>query len=151
MGAAIDGADRNVDISLGALSESEDDVSQAVAVPVEEARVHASAQPSKNIDATGWRQAGQARTLWTIATPLVTVFGIVADASRAGLRGLLASVQGILISVAIGDGKVGTMTGRLLKQWSENGGVDIVRQIQNWNKASGYPSIDAPSPYRFKK
>lgn len=87
-----------VDISLGALSESEADVSEAVVVPVEEARIHASEQSSKNVDATGWRQAGRARTLWTIATPLVTVFGIVADASRAGLRGLFASIQGILIT-----------------------------------------------------
>ena len=87
-----------VDISLGALSESEDDVSESVVVPVEEARVHASEAASKNVDATGWRQAGHARTLWTIATPLVTVFGIVTDASRAGLRGLFASVRGILIT-----------------------------------------------------
>jgi transposase len=87
-----------VGISLGALSESEDDVSEAVVVPVEEARVHASDDASKHVDATGWRQAGQARTLWTIATPLVTVFGIVTDASRAGLRGLFASVRGILIT-----------------------------------------------------
>lgn len=87
-----------IDISLGALSESEADVSEAVAVPVEEARVHASEQATKNVDATGWRQAGQARTLWTIATPLVTVFAIVADGSRAGLRGLFASIRGILIT-----------------------------------------------------
>jgi transposase len=87
-----------IDISLGALSESEEDVSEAVVVPVEEARVHASEQTTKNVDATGWRQAGQARTLWTIATPLVTVFTIVADGSRGGLRGLFASIRGILIS-----------------------------------------------------
>jgi transposase len=87
-----------VDISLGALSEAEGNVSESVVVPVEEARVYASEQSSKNVDATGWRQAGQARTLWTIATPLVTVFGIVTDASRAGLRGLFASIRGILIT-----------------------------------------------------
>jgi transposase len=87
-----------VDISLGALSEAEGDVSESLVVPVEEVRVYASEQSSKNVDATGWRQAGQARTLWTIATPLVTVFGIVTDASRAGLRGLFATVRGILIT-----------------------------------------------------
>jgi len=87
-----------VDISLGALSESESDLSDAVEVPVEEARIYASEQPAKNVDATGWRQAGFARTLWTIATPLVTVFGIVTDGSRASLRGLFASIRGILIT-----------------------------------------------------
>jgi transposase len=87
-----------VDISLGTLSQAEDDLSESVVVPVEEARVYASEDASKNVDATGWRQSGEARTLWTIATPLVTVFGIVTDASRAGLRGLFASVRGILIT-----------------------------------------------------
>lgn len=87
-----------VDISLGALSESEADVSEAIEVPVEEARIYVSEQPAKNVDATGWRQAGLARTLWTIATPLVTVFGIVTDGSRASLRGLFASIRGILIT-----------------------------------------------------
>lgn len=87
-----------VKISLGALSESEDDVSEAIAVPVEEARVHVSEQGVKNADATGWRQAGQGRTLWTIVTPLVVFFGIAADGSRAGLRGLFATVRGILIT-----------------------------------------------------
>jgi transposase len=87
-----------VKISLGALSQSEDVVSDAVRSPVEEARVYASDQPVKNVDATGWRQAGESRTLWTIATALVTVFGIKADGSRANLRGLFAAVRGILVT-----------------------------------------------------
>lgn len=87
-----------VKISLGALSQSEDVVSEAVRLPVEEARVYASDQPVKNVDATGWRQAGEGRTLWTIATALVTVFGIKADGSRANLRGLFAAVRGILVT-----------------------------------------------------
>ena len=87
-----------VKISLGALSQSEDTVSDAVRAPVEEARIYASDQPVKNVDATGWRQAGKGRTLWTIATALVTVFGIKKDGSRAGLRGLFAAVRGILVT-----------------------------------------------------
>jgi transposase len=87
-----------VKISLGALSESEDDVSEAIAAPVEEARVHVSEQGVKNADATGWRQAGEGRTLWTIATPLVVFFGIAVNGSRAGLRGLFATVRGILVT-----------------------------------------------------
>lgn len=87
-----------VKISLGALSESEGIVSDAVSAPVEEARVYASDQPVKNVDATGWRQGGEGRTLWTIATAMVTVFGIKTDGSRAGLRGLFAAVRGILVT-----------------------------------------------------
>jgi transposase len=87
-----------VKISLGALSQSEDDVSEAIAMPVEEARVYVSEQGVKNTDATGWRQGGKGRTLWTIVTPLVVFFGIAGDGSRAGLRGLFATVRGILIT-----------------------------------------------------
>jgi transposase len=87
-----------VKISLGALSQAEADVSEALAAPVEEARIHVSQQGSKNVDATSWRQSGQGRTLWTIATTLVTVFGIAADGSRAGLRGFFAAIKGILIT-----------------------------------------------------
>jgi len=43
-------------------------------------------QGIKHSDATSWRQGNQPRTLWTIATALVTVFIIVPDASMAGLR-----------------------------------------------------------------
>lgn len=50
----------------------------------------------------------------------------------------------------IGDGKVGPVFSRLIKQWSENTSVDIIGQIQLWDEAragSGAPS--APTPYRF--
>lgn len=85
-------------ISLGALSATEARVSGALAGPVEEARIYASEQATKNVDATSWLLAGKGRTLWTITTAFVTFFGIAADASRAGLRGLFAAVRGILIT-----------------------------------------------------
>jgi transposase len=87
-----------IEISLGALSQAEEAVSEAIAVPVAQAREHVAEQPIKHTDATGWRQAGQARTLWTIATAAVTVFFIVPDATRAGLRGLFAKIKGVLVS-----------------------------------------------------
>jgi transposase len=87
-----------IDISLGALSEAEEAVSDAVAVPVAEAAEHVADQAIKHSDATGWRQAGEARTLWTIATTAVTVFFIVPDGTMIRLRGLFAKIKGILIS-----------------------------------------------------
>jgi len=63
-----------IEISLGALSGVEDKVSDALAAPFQEVREHAAEQPIKHSDATGWRQGREARTLWTIATALVTVF-----------------------------------------------------------------------------
>jgi transposase len=87
-----------IDISLGALSEAEEKASEALAAPVEEAREYVADQGIKHSDATSWRQENQPRTLWTIATALVTVFIIVPNASMAGLRGLFAKVKGILVS-----------------------------------------------------
>jgi len=87
-----------IEISLGALSEAEEKVSEAVAAPVGELRDHVAEQPVKHSDATGWRQAGQARTLWTIATAFATVFFVTKDGSMAGLRGLFAKIKGVLVS-----------------------------------------------------
>lgn len=85
-------------ISLGTLSESEERMGDALAAPAEEALEHARRQRVKHVDATGWRQGGQARSLWTIATALVTVFAITLDGSREHLRAVLTSVRGILVS-----------------------------------------------------
>jgi branched-chain amino acid aminotransferase len=46
----------------------------------------------------------------------------------------------------IGDGKPGPVTMRLLDEWSRHVGVDIVKQIKEWDKGA----IDGPSPYKFK-
>lgn len=87
-----------VRIALGTLSESEERVSAALAAPVEQALDHACRAPVKHVDATGWRQAGEGRSLWTIATALVTVFAITLDGSRAHLLELLTTIRGVLVS-----------------------------------------------------
>jgi len=52
---------------------------------------------------------------------------------------------------AIGTGMVGEIFHRLAAQWSTNTGVDIIRQIKDWD-AARVPTAgsDAPTPYRFK-
>jgi len=87
-----------IDISLGALSEAEEKVSDALATPVEEASEHVAEQAIKHSDATSWREGNQSRTLWTVATAMATVFFITTDASMASLRGLFAKIKGILVS-----------------------------------------------------
>ena len=87
-----------IDISLGALSESEAIVSAAVAPAVEEARVHALAEHVKHVDATSWYQAGASKSLWVLATAAVTVFTIACDATRDTLRTWITRVQGILVT-----------------------------------------------------
>jgi transposase len=87
-----------IDISLGALSESEALVSAAVAPAVEEARVHALAEKVKHVDATTWYQAGAYLSLWVLATTTVTVFTIARDATRDTLRTWITRVRGVLVT-----------------------------------------------------
>ena len=56
-----------------------------------------------------------------------------------------------LNGVPIGSGKVGQGYNSLIKQWSENTEVDIIKQIRNWNAVDLEKKIDASTPYRFKK
>ena len=52
----------------------------------------------------------------------------------------------------IGTGKVGETFQKLIGRWSENTGVDIVKQIQVWdaNRDPLAHGVNAPTPYRFK-
>lgn len=87
-----------IPLSLGVVSESEERISETVAPAVEEALDYASRQEIKHVDATGWRCAGEPRTLWTIATTMVTAFAITVDGTRAELRKLFKSICGYLVS-----------------------------------------------------
>jgi transposase len=87
-----------IDVSLGALSESEQFISDAVAPAVDEARIHALTENVKHVDATTWYQAGAYRSLWTMATATVTVFTIAADGTRDTLRTWIDRVRGVLVS-----------------------------------------------------
>jgi transposase len=120
-----------IDISLGALSESEEDVSEAVAAPVEEARERVAEDPIKHTDATGWRQAGQARTLWTIASAAVTVFFITKNGTMTGLRGLFAKVKGILVTDR------GTQFGFWAMDQRQICWAHIIRRFTDFSERSG--------------
>lgn len=51
----------------------------------------------------------------------------------------------------IGTGKVGEVFGKIIRRWSDNTGVDIIKQIQAWEAARDpSESGNAPTPYRFK-
>lgn len=55
-----------------------------------------------------------------------------------------------LNGLPIGNGKVGPVFTDILNKWSTNVGVDIAKQINDWNRIDGVTSTDAPTPYRFK-
>lgn len=85
-------------ISIGAISRVEERVSNAIATPVQQVHDHVLRQKAKHVDATTWRERGEHRVLWTIATNSATVFQIVADGARATLQKFLKKVRGVLIT-----------------------------------------------------
>ena len=66
----------SLDLAVGSVSQLEQQVSEALSAPVEEARDYVRQQAAVHIDETGWREAREKAWLWTVATDLVTVFAI---------------------------------------------------------------------------
>lgn len=56
-----------------------------------------------------------------------------------------------LNGIPIGSGMVGDIFQKLIRRWSANTGVDIVKQIQGWDVSRDpQANTGAPTPYRFK-
>lgn len=87
-----------VPVSLGALSEAEERISAAIAAPVDAAAAHVQGQPVKHVDASTWRCCGSYAALWTIATRLVAVFFVTADATGPTIAALLGRLKGIMVT-----------------------------------------------------
>jgi len=87
-----------IPVSLGALSEAEEHVSDAIAAPVDEAAAHVRGEAIKHVDASTWRMAGAYAALWTIATRFVAVFFIAADGRKDTIAKLLGDLRGILVT-----------------------------------------------------
>jgi len=80
-----------VPLALGTVSHLEGQMSQALAAAHAEALEAVRAAPAKNVDETGWKQAGQKRWLWLAATSTVAAFLIHAGRGFAALRALLGT------------------------------------------------------------
>jgi transposase len=78
-----------VEMGLGTVSYQEEQVSAALQEPVTEAQAYVQQQHHVNTDETGWTKNQERYWLWTAATPLVTVFLLLANRSAAGLKQLL--------------------------------------------------------------
>jgi transposase len=86
-------------VSLGTVSNLEQEVSEALAEAHTEALTAVREAKVKGADETSWKEAGKLRWLWAAATTTVAVFLIHARRSAAGLTALLgAEIQGILCS-----------------------------------------------------
>lgn len=87
----------HTDLALGSISALEQNVSAALAQPVEEAQSYVQEQPVVNVDETSWRERNQRRWLWIGTTPLVTVFLVLATRGAVGAQRLLSlAFQGIV-------------------------------------------------------
>jgi transposase len=88
-----------VPISLGTVSNLEQQMSVALASAHAEAQKAVQQAQSKNVDETGWKKAGERRWLWGAATALVVCFVIAPTRGAAGLAALLGKkIKGILCS-----------------------------------------------------
>jgi transposase len=87
-----------VRVSLGAVSAVEGRVSAAVEPAVEEVWSRLDDAEVKHADATSWLLGGKLRSLWTIATKVVTVFKILANGSSASVKPIFGACKGILVS-----------------------------------------------------
>jgi len=77
----------------------------------------------------------------------------VYDADEAFMTGtpfcLLPTVT--LNSIRIGNEKMGPITKKILKKWSDNVGLDIKKQIKEFGKEVASLNLNKPSPYQFKR
>lgn len=85
-------------ISLGAISKIEGRVTAALKPVHHEVTTAVKNATAKNLDATGWRNAGESRSLWVFASSLATAFFVACDASKDTLAKLVGKAKGILMS-----------------------------------------------------
>lgn len=87
-----------LDISLGAISECEKRVADAIEPAVEELRESALSAPIKHMDLTGWAEGGERRQILTVVTESAVVFWILDDGGRVTLQSAIGEPDGVLIS-----------------------------------------------------
>lgn len=85
-------------MSVGAVVGCQHIASEALAVPVEEAKAFVAEQPVKNADETSWREARRKAWLWTVVTAAVTVFMVHSRRTAEASREILGRAQGVLVS-----------------------------------------------------
>jgi transposase len=87
----------DVPVALGTVSHLEGEMSQALQAAHAEALHAVRDADVKNVDETGWKQAGQKRWLWSGATATVAAFVITLGRGAAGLVALLGqAIRGIV-------------------------------------------------------
>ena len=86
-------------LALGTISNLEQEMSAALAPAHAEAQQAVQEAAAKNVDETGWKQAGQRCWLWGAATAVVACFVIAPTRGALGLAALLGTkIKGIISS-----------------------------------------------------
>jgi transposase len=81
-----------VPIALGTIDALQGQMAQALEQPHQEVAQEVRQAAAKNVDETGWKQAGKKRWLWAAVTATAALFVIHARRGVAGLRALLGEV-----------------------------------------------------------
>lgn len=79
----------HTDIALGSVPRLETAVSACLAQPVLDAQQYVQQQPAANVDETSWREQTKRAWLWVAATPLVSVFLVLASRGTHSAQHLL--------------------------------------------------------------
>ncbi len=86
----------DVSMGLGSVTACEQQVSEALAAPVEEAREFARAQAVANVDDTSWPERNKKAFLWAFVTQFVTFFVIHARRTTEAAQEVMGAFAGIL-------------------------------------------------------
>jgi len=86
-----------VGMSTGALSNCERRAAAALETSHEEARAHVQSAEARHIDATTWYTKSTRAAVWVVATSLVTLIAMTANASRAALLGIVGRITGRIV------------------------------------------------------
>ena len=74
-------------------------MSEALEAPHQEVAEEVRQAPAKNVDETGWKQAGKKRWLWAAVTATAALFVIHTRRGVVGLRALLGeAITGVIVS-----------------------------------------------------
>jgi transposase len=87
-----------IPMSAGAVVNCEQLVSEALAVPYEQAREVLRAQPVLNVDETSWRQGARKAWLWVMAALVGSFYQVTPHRDGAGAEALLGDFGGVLTS-----------------------------------------------------
>jgi transposase len=108
----------HVPMSTGAVAKTQEQVSQALAAPYEEAFDHARHADRCHADETGWRQDKKKAWLWVSVTALVTVFLVHASRGKKAAKALLGESFGGFLTT---------------DRWASYNWVDAARRQLCWS------------------